>query len=111
MVQFIRRHPFLLLGLLTLGSFFAVDTLNRTGYPEMAAAAAKPMRVLIIPMYLVWTLLTIVKVAITGPNGMSGVVGRLVSLCVLIAGFAPYILADYVLARWRRSHEQSDVAA
>ena len=29
MVQFIRRHPFLLLGLLTLGLFFAVDTLGR----------------------------------------------------------------------------------
>jgi len=53
-VPLIRRHPFLLLGLVTLAWFFGVEALNRAGLAQAVAAAAPPLRVLIIPMYVVW---------------------------------------------------------
>jgi hypothetical protein len=107
MMAFVRRHPFLLFGLLTLGCFFAVDALSRNGYSDVAAAAARPLRVIIIPMYLVWMLFTIVHVAVAGPTRASGAVRQLIGICGVIAGLAPYALADYLLARWRRSHRRT----
>src|SRR5215831_16511721 len=65
-----RRHPFLLIGLLTLGLFHLAEGLNRAGKTEIAQALAVPMRVLIVPMYVVWLLLTMAQVAIAGPRGL-----------------------------------------
>lgn len=98
-----RRHLFLLIGLLTLGLFFLVAALDRAGKVEAAHTLAGPMRVLIVPMYLVWMLLTMAYVTIAGPFGPPGPFAALVSGISFIAGLAPYALADYVIDRWRRA--------
>lgn len=98
-----RRHLFLLIGLLTLGLFFLVAVLDRTGGTETAQALAGPMRVLIVPMYLVWMVLTMALVAMFGPHGLPGPFGAVLSAISLAAGLAPYALADYVIDRWRHA--------
>jgi hypothetical protein len=98
----LRRHLFLLIGLLTLCLFYLVAGLQAAGKRETAEALAGPIRVLIVPMYLVWMLLTMALVAIAGPRGLPAPYGFIVSIIGLVAGFAPYILLDYVLNRLRR---------
>ena len=98
-----HRHLFLLIGLLTLGLFFLVAGLDRAGKSETAHALAGPMRVLIVPMYLVWMGITIAQVAVVGPVGLPGPFGAVVSGISLVAGLAPYAFADYVLDRWRQA--------
>ena len=95
-----RRHLFLLIGLLTLCLFFLVAALDRAGKSETAHALGGPMRVLIVPMYLVWMVITIAQVAVVGPEGLPGPLGVVVSGISLVAGLAPYAFADYVLDRW-----------
>ncbi|MGH7713273.1 MAG: hypothetical protein ACREOG_18440, partial [Gemmatimonadaceae bacterium] len=73
----LRRHPFLLLGLLTLLLFFAVETLRERGALEASLRLAVPLRVLIIPMYLVWLAFTMLNVALAGGAGFGGVAGTL----------------------------------
>jgi hypothetical protein len=99
----LRRHLFLLIGLLTLGIFFLVAGLDRTGKSETAAALAGPMRLLIVPMYLVWMVFTMALVALFGPRGIPGPLGVAVSFIGFAAGLAPYVLVDYLLQRRRRS--------
>ncbi|MFL5576563.1 MAG: hypothetical protein ACJ79S_11405 [Gemmatimonadaceae bacterium] len=106
----IRRHPFLLLGLLSLALFFIVEALNRAGHTNAAAAAAAPLRVLIIPMYVVWLPFTMLNVALMGPGGSPGTVARLIRICGLAAGLAPYALVDSLLVRWRRPRDHRDPA-
>jgi hypothetical protein len=65
-----RRHLFLLIGSLTLCLLCLLEGLNRAGKRETAEALAGPMRVLIVPMYLVWLLLTVAQVAMTAPHGL-----------------------------------------
>ena len=103
-MPFVRRHPFLLLGLLTLGWFFGVDALNRAGHPQAAAVTAPALRVFIIPMYVVWLLFSMLNVVVLGPVGAPSEVTRLISVIAFAAGLTPYALADYLLARWRRPH-------
>jgi hypothetical protein len=98
-----RRHLFLLIGLLTLCLFFLVAALDRAGRGETVQALAGPMRVLVVPMYLVWTVITTAQVAIVGPNRLPGPFGAIVSVISLVAGLAPYAFADYVLDRWRQA--------
>ena len=107
---FIRRHPFLLLGLLTLGLFYMVEALSRAGHTHAAAVAATPLRVLIVPMYVVWLPFTMLNVALLGPGGSPGGGARLIWMCALAAGLAPYALVDDLLARWRRSYGHRDPA-
>lgn len=64
----------------------------------MARTLAGPMRVLIVPMYLVWMLISIVQVALAGPRGLPQPLGALVSVFSMVAGLAPYALLDYILA-------------
>ncbi len=92
----LRRHVFFLLGVFTMGLFFVVAGLNDTG------ALAAVMRVLIVPMYLVWMLLTMLLVAIFGPSGVPRPFAEVMSVISFAAGLAPYALADYLLSRWRR---------
>ena len=98
-----RRHLFLLIGLLTLSLFLLVAGLGRAGKRETAEALAGPMRGLIVPMYLVWMLLTMAQVAIAGPRGLPAPFGAIVSIIGLVAGLGLYALLDYVVNRLRRA--------
>jgi hypothetical protein len=102
MRRVLRRHLFLSIGVLSLCLFSLVAGLDRAGKVEIAHALAGPMRVLIVPMYLVWLLLTMAQVAITGPAGLPAPFQGIVLGIDLVAGFAPYALVDYVLDRRRR---------
>jgi hypothetical protein len=99
----LRRHLFLLIGLLTLCLFFLVAVLDRVGKSEAAHALAGPMRVLIVPMYLFWMAITMVLVAVFGPVGLPGPLGVAVSGVSLALGLTPYLFADYLLDRWRQA--------
>jgi len=98
----LRRHLFLLIGLVSLSLFFLVAWLDRTNRIETSRVLAAPMRVLIVPMYLVWLLGTIIQVAIVGPRGLPESFAAVVFGINFLAGLAPYALADYILERWRR---------
>jgi hypothetical protein len=104
----LRRHLFLLIGLLTLCLFCLVEGLDRAGKRETAEALVGPMRVLIVPMYLVWLLLTMAQVGIAGPRGLPAPFAAVVSIIHLIAGLGPYVLLDYVLNRCRRAAVRRD---
>jgi len=99
----LRQHVWLLIGLLSLGLFFLVAGLEGAGKGEAAHALAGPMRVLIVPMYLVWLAISMAQAAIAGPVGLPGPLRAVVSGISLVLGLAPYALADYVLDRWRRA--------
>jgi hypothetical protein len=92
----------LLIAIFTLCLFFLVGRLQGDGKNEAAETLAVFMRVLIVPMYLVWLAISAVVAALVGQGGLPGLVGAAVSLISFPAGFAPYVLADYVLDRWRR---------
>src|SRR5215471_1204086 len=96
-----RRHPFLLIGLLTLCLFHLVEGLNRAGRREIAEALAVPMRVLIMPMYVVWLLWTMAVVAIAGPHGLPAPFSTVAPIIGSLAGLGPYALLDYVFNRLR----------
>jgi hypothetical protein len=99
----LRQHVLLLIGLLSLGLFFLVAGLEGAGKSEAAHALAGPMRVLIVPMYLVWLAISMAEAAIAGPVGLPGPLRAVVSGVSLVLGLAPYAVADYVLERWRRA--------
>jgi uncharacterized protein (DUF2062 family) len=95
------RHLFFVAGLLSFSLFFVVAGLERAGL-SAGYALAGPMKVLIVPMYLVWIAISMALVAITGPVGLPQPFGAIVGAVGMVAGFAPYVLADYALDRWRR---------
>src|SRR5260370_3872807 len=97
-----RRHPFLLIGLLTLCLFHLVEGLNRAGKTEIAQALAVPMRVLIVPMYVVWLLWAMAVVAIARPHGLPAPLSAIAPIISSLAGLGPYALLNYVLNRLRR---------
>jgi hypothetical protein len=101
-----RRHLFLLIGLLAFFLFFLVAWLDSAGKSETAHALAVPMRILIVPTYLVWLVLTMARVAIGGAGRLPVPFEVIVSFISLVAGFAPYALADYIRNRCRRSRNQ-----
>jgi hypothetical protein len=103
----LRRHVFLLIGVLTLCLFFLVARLDLAGHVEIARALAVPMRVLIVPIYLVWLLLTMAQVAIAGPGPLPAPFAVLVWCIDMVAGLAPYALVDYVLDRLRRARTRN----
>ena len=103
MARWLWQHPFLALGLCTLLLFFAVEALQAEGATGAAQLLARPMRVLIIPMYLVWLLFTMVNVAIWGSGGQVGPLGILLYCLQFSGGLVPYLVADYLLRRWRHA--------
>ncbi len=106
MRQVLRRHLFLLIGVLTLSLSFLVALLDRTGETGIARTLAGPMRVLIVPMYLVWMLITIAHVAVAGPHRLPQPVAMLEWGLSMVAGLAPYALMDYLLDRLRRARSR-----
>ncbi len=97
----LRRHLFLSIGVLSLALFFLVAALNRAGQPALAQTLAGPMHVLIVPGYLVWLLISMALLAVTGPQGPPHSLATLVSAFSMIAGLAPYALLDHFLHRLR----------
>jgi hypothetical protein len=65
------------------------------------------VRVLIVPIYLVWMLIAIVQVAVAGPHGLPQPLATLLWVFSMVAGLAPYALVDYVLDRARRSRTRN----
>jgi hypothetical protein len=96
-----RRHLFLLIGVLTLCLFYLVAALDGAGKTETAEALAVPMRILIVPMYLVWLLLTMAHVAMAGPQSPPQPFAAIVMAISFVAGLAPYAIADKLLDLWR----------
>jgi hypothetical protein len=92
-----RRHPFLLIGLLTFGLFLALEAAGDTVREStLGAVALSAVRVLIVPLWLMRTLEMIV-----GIGSWPAPLQVLVALPLL---FLPYVLADAGLARlWRRA--------
>jgi hypothetical protein len=103
-----RRHLFLLIGLLTLCLFHVVEGLNRAGKKELAQALAIPMRVLIVPMYVVWLLFTMAVVAIAGPHSLPAPFSALASIISSLAGLGPYAFLDFLFNRLRRGATRRD---
>ena len=64
------------------------------------------MRILIVPMYLVWLLFTMAQVAAAGPAGLPAPFGMIMGCLAMLCGLAPYALADYVLNRCRRKRSR-----
>jgi hypothetical protein len=103
MRSFARQHPFLLLGITTLALTLSVTQ----GQPALRGLIPL-VKILVMPMYLVWVLLTMLRVALIGPVvGVPGRLDVLFSAAAMLAGLAPYALADYLLARWRRGSRGS----
>jgi hypothetical protein len=102
--QVFRRHLFLFIGIVSLSLFFLVAGLDRAGATGVAQTLAVPMRVLIVPTYLVWMLIAIVQVAVAGPHGLPRPIALIVWCFSLVAGLAPYALADYIFDRLRRGY-------
>lgn len=104
----LHRHPFLLLGVFTLFLFFLVAGLDHVDEPGIGRILAAGMRVLIVPMYLVWLLFTMAQVAMAGPGGLPAPLAMITGCVAAILGLAPYALADYALnrRRKRRSRER-----
>lgn len=101
-MQFVfRRHLFSWVGGLSICLYFFVTALDRSGNAGFFHLFAALLRLLIVPAYLVWLLLTMVYAAIAGPHGLQGALGLVVSFLNLLAGLAPYALLDYLRNRRR----------
>lgn len=95
MRTFLRRHLFLMIGLLSLSLWYLAAE-----YGGGAPALRGPLFVLIAPLYLAWLVETPILAAIAGFIP-SGAIGAVVSLITFGAGLAPYVLADYIRNRRR----------
>ena len=93
----------------TLLLFFVVDALQAEGATGAAQLLAGPMRVLIIRVYLVWLLFTMINVGIWGSGGHVEPLAILYCL-QFSAGLVPYLVADYLLSRWRHAKGRRDLA-
>jgi hypothetical protein len=105
----LRRNFFLLIGVFSFFLFFLVAGLDNAAKSEIVHAVAVVMRILIVPMYLVWLAFTMVRVAIGGTGRLGVPFEVLMSGIGLVAGFAPYALTDYVLDRWRHRAKRSKI--
>jgi hypothetical protein len=95
-----RQHPFLIVGLATFGLFLLVESVSSLA--RVAPVATQILRVLIVPLWLMRTLELII-----GVDSWPGIIQFVVALPLL---FAPYVLADWVLARIR-AHRASSLKA
>jgi hypothetical protein len=100
--HWVPRHGFLLIGILTLFLLLLVSGLERTGELRTAHMLAMPLRILVAPMYLMWMLWTVAQVAIAGRVGLPQPLASTLLDFGLLAGLAPYALADCILGLWSR---------
>jgi len=101
--SFIKRHGFLLLGIVTLGLFVAMEIASEAAKASgLGEAITILLRVLIIPMWLMRDLEMLL-----GMGSWPMPLQVLVALPIL---FAPYFLADYLLqsVRSRRLEQSRD---
>ncbi len=97
----LRRHLFLSIGVFSLSLFYLVAALGRVGATGIAQTLAGPMRILIVPVYLVWLLISLAEVAVAGPQGPPPALAIPLWAFSTVAGLAPYALVDYILHRLR----------
>jgi hypothetical protein len=120
----------LCIGVVSLSLFFLVAALDRAveysatltlPYPSSGTAqqvkgvpspsardiVVGAVRVLIVPIYLVWMLIAIVQVAVAGPHGLPQPLASLLWVFSMVAGLAPYALVDYILDRIRRARSRN----
>lgn len=98
------RHPFLLVGIFTVFLYFLVGVLVATGKNETAKVLDVVMPVVMAPMALVWFAICPVLPTLIRGGGWHDQIGAAMLLFIMFAaGLAPYVLADYVLDRWRRA--------
>ena len=97
----LRRHAFLLFGIVTLCLFFPVAALDQAGvgYAHIPAVA---LRVLIMAIYLVWFPLTILNLVVS--HVLPAPFVTLVSIITMVAGLVPYAILVYWFDR-RRSRK------
>ncbi len=91
-----RQHPFVFIGLLSLCLLFLIPGLG-----------SSPMRVLVMPTYLIWLGWSMAEFALVGASGVAHPLGVIVSGFGLLVGFAPYAFADYALDRWRQGRRST----
>src|SRR5688572_29166517 len=99
MKSWLRRHPFLTLGLATFALFVLVESVPAV----RTAVVIQVLRVLLVPLWLMRTLEMMV-----GMGTWWGILQLIVALPLL---FAPYVLADWALARVRTRRASSLNAA
>ena len=85
----LRRHPFLTMGLATFVLFVLVEAIP--GAIQATPSVILMLRVLMVPLWLMRTLEMSV-----GMGAWPGIVQLVLALPLL---FAPYVLTDWVLAR------------
>jgi hypothetical protein len=89
MKSWLRRHPFLTVGLATFALFVLVELVPAVRTPVVMQL----LRVVLVPLWLMRTLEMFV-----GMGSWPGILQLIVAMPLL---FAPYVLADWVLARAR----------
>ena len=90
----VRNHVCSLIGLSVMAVFLVHEAFG--GLPNLAEQA---LRVLIVPMYVVWLAFTVAQVAIAGPEPTA--MSSYFRVASLIIGLAPYALFDRLIHRWR----------
>jgi hypothetical protein len=98
------RHRFLIIGLLTFLLFLASEAGMR-----LPSSVMSILRILIVPMWVVWTLVTAMTVLLGGeaPPPMLAVPMWLVAFAL---GFVPYGLLDMLVARISRQGDRPSPA-
>ena len=98
MREWMARHPFLLLGVVSIVLY---ATLARSG------VMVGLLRVLILPAYLMWMIVTVIQVRLGGATQLPTAVGVLLLLVKFAAALLPYVAADALLDRIRRRRGRS----
>jgi hypothetical protein len=99
MKSWLRRHRFLTVGLATFALFVLVESVPAVRTPVVMQL----LRVLLVPLWLMRTLEMFV-----GMGSWPGILQLIVAMPLL---FAPYVLADWLLARVRARRASSLNAA
>jgi hypothetical protein len=102
MMAILRRHPFLILGLMALALFFIGPQLLGSADGQLFRAF---LRVIVIPAYLGGLLFSMVVTALSPGAAASDYTGVFIAVGQVAAGLTPYVLADYLLRRFRPSRD------
>jgi hypothetical protein len=108
MPAILLRHPFLLLGLLTLllwGSW----VLPIDGAPPPNSTYAVFVGVLILPFYIAWFIAHLALAALFDGGRLAGLGHAIAIVLACALGFIPYLLADVALAACRRGSAPTSI--